>query len=78
MTVLKVLKTKHIAYTTPCVIMLQPDSCGYGVIPPSVSTQSHLASLSRASRLLAGLPLNGCGACVQVTCTDPGPVSSNS
>ena len=69
-------KADFIAYTVHCatILVLQPDSCGYGVVPPSVSTEPHLASLSRTSPLLAGLPANGCGACVQVTCTDPAPV----
>ncbi|KAL3153699.1 hypothetical protein ABBQ32_013298 [Trebouxia sp. C0010 RCD-2024] len=45
----------------------QPDSCGYGVIAPSISP--HLASFSKSSPLLAPLPSSGCGACVQGVCS---------
>ena len=54
--------------------VLQPNSCGFGTILPSSSV--HAASLDKSSPILAGLPQNGCGACVQVTCTDPAPVST--
>ncbi|KAL3140403.1 hypothetical protein ABBQ38_004663 [Trebouxia sp. C0009 RCD-2024] len=47
----------------------QPDSCGYGVIAPSISP--HLASFSKSSPLLAALPSSGCGACVQGVCAAP-------
>lgn len=50
---------------------VQPDSCGYGEIPPSVFPYGHLATFSSSSPPLTGLPQGGCGACLQVTCTDP-------
>jgi len=58
-----------------CIV--QPDSCGYGVISPSLFPNGHLATLSSSSPTLAGLRQNGCGACLQITCNDPSPVSKN-
>ena len=57
---------------------LQPDSCGYGIIATSVFPNGHFATLDRGSPVLAGLPQGGCGACIQVTCTDPAAVSTSS
>ncbi|DBA95815.1 TPA: hypothetical protein ACH3X1_001364 [Trebouxia sp. C0004] len=51
----------------------QPDSCGYGVISPSLFPDGHLATLSSSSPSLAGLPQSGCGACLQITCNDSSP-----
>ncbi|KAL0023658.1 hypothetical protein WJX77_011178 [Trebouxia sp. C0004] len=53
----------------------QPDSCGYGVISPSLFPDGHLATLSSSSPSLAGLPQSGCGACLQITCNDSSPVN---
>ncbi|DBA99213.1 TPA: Expansin-B5 [Trebouxia sp. C0006] len=51
----------------------QPDSCGYGEISPSLFPNGHLATFSSSNPPLAGLPQNGCGACLQITCNDPSP-----
>lgn len=69
--IFKCLYYWHCLLSSWCML-LQPDSCGYGVIAPSISP--HLASFSKSSPLLAALPSSGCGACVQVTCTDAVPV----
>lgn len=49
----------------------QPDSCGYGILESSIFPNGHLATLISSSPLNTGLAQGGCGACVQVTCTDP-------
>ncbi|KAL0025083.1 hypothetical protein WJX79_007026 [Trebouxia sp. C0005] len=72
------LKSQHIhcqqSLTTSAGIYSgQPDSCGYGMISPSLFPNGHLATFSSSSPPLEGLPQNGCGACLQLTCNDPSP-----
>jgi hypothetical protein len=45
-------------------------SCGYGSLDANSWPNGAIGSLSSTFPLLAQLPLQGCGVCIQVTCTD--------
>lgn len=59
-------------------LLLQPNSCGYGILEPSIFPDGHLGTLSSSDPLNKGLAQGGCGACVEVTCTDSAQVLSSS
>ena len=48
-------------------------SCGYGLIQQSRYPYFSTVALSRANRFYLAGPLNGCGQCLQIQCTDLRP-----
>lgn len=52
-----------------------PASCGYGVLNTTSWPYGALLSVRSTATIVKGLPHNGCGACFQITCSQPGQAS---
>ncbi|KAL6756412.1 hypothetical protein V8C86DRAFT_80197 [Haematococcus lacustris] len=47
--------------------------CGYGPLPLATWPKQYVAAVSSVNPLATGFPMEGCGACLRVVCTDPRP-----